>query len=209
MFKSDLTRVILGYWGKARPSADHEAQFHGLLQHSLDVAAVGKIYLEASHELTAWLAQQTGIHDTADLISWLTFWLSIHDLGKFSFSFQGQRLDLVRFLQAVPPAGLPLSGERHDTLGYALWCREVENVVLQEAWFGDNPEPLDGLQCWAKAVTGYHGQPPSNGSVTHLLPSQSSAGPSHFRDQDKDAALSFGRLMRGLEPGHAYRMSRY
>lgn len=172
------------------------AQFHGLFHHSLDVAAVGKIYLEASPTLTAWLGEQTGIQDPAELVDWMTFWLSVHDLGKFSLSFQGQRLDLVQSLQAPASSGSVLSGVRHDTLGYALWCQSVEPLAMQEAWFGDDPDILDGLQCWAKAVTGHHGQPPGMGSVAHLLPSKSSAGPSHFRTRDEQAALAFVRLMQ-------------
>ncbi len=195
MNKNESINDVMGYWGKARP-IEEGVQFHSLLHHSLDVAAVGKIYLEASPALTAWLCQQTRIHDPQDLVAWLTFWLAIHDLGKFSFSFQGQRLDLVQALQAEFPVGMPLTGERHDTLGFALWCNEVETLIQNQSWFGGNEELLDGLQCWAQAVTGHHGQPPSNGTVKHLLTSRSSSGPSHFRDQDKAAALVFVQLMR-------------
>lgn len=82
-------------------------------------------------------------------------------------------------------------------MGYGLWCGRVEGIVLQEAWFGEN-DLLDGLQCWAKAVMGHHGQPPGNGPVGQLFSSQSSSGPSHFLARDEEAALTFVRLMQDL-----------
>ena len=42
------------YWGKARPT-DDEAFFHLLPYHCLDVAAVGRVYLQRSPALLSWL----------------------------------------------------------------------------------------------------------------------------------------------------------
>ncbi|MBX9936382.1 MAG: CRISPR-associated endonuclease Cas3'', partial [Burkholderiaceae bacterium] len=86
------------YWGKARPS-NSAAEMHLLAYHALDVAAVGEVYLQRSPELLAWLAQELGHTDLEATRAWVVFWLSLHDLGKFSLSFQGQRADLAQRLQ--------------------------------------------------------------------------------------------------------------
>lgn len=162
---------------------------HLLAYHALDVAAIGHVYLQRSPALLAWLAEQLGHTDLDATRAWVVFWLSLHDLGKFSTSFQGQRTDLMERLQGVVPASLGVAGVRHDSLGMAFWKAQVQPKADCETWFGDDPEYGEGLDFWARAVTGHHGQPPME-SVSHMS--------RHFNPQDVDAALDFADAMRTL-----------
>lgn len=176
------------YWGKARPS-NSAAEMHLLAYHALDVAAVGEVYLQRSPELLAWLAQELGHTDLEATRAWVVFWLSLHDLGKFSLSFQGQRADLAQRLQPNESCSQRIAGERHDSLGMAFWQAHVQPKTDDEAWFGDDPQDHESLNFWARAVMGHHGQPP-NETVPHLH--------RHFRAIDVDAALGFVEAMRAL-----------
>lgn len=162
---------------------------HLLAYHALDVAAVGHVYLQRSPALLTWLAEQLGQTDLDATRAWVVFWLSLHDLGKFSISFQGQRADLVERLQGIAPAALGAAGVRHDSLGMGFWKEQVWPKVVREIWFGDDAEYSDGLDFWARAVTGHHGQPPIE-HVSHMG--------RHFNPRDVDAALDFAGAMRSL-----------
>jgi CRISPR-associated endonuclease/helicase Cas3 len=178
----------LAYWGKARPTNDGP-DLHLLVYHCLDVAAVGRTYLQRAPALLSWLGEQLGFADKELLCDWVTFWLALHDLGKFSISFQAQRADLVERLQHEAPLNAGLPSVRHDSLGMQLWRDHIEPRAEAEAWFGDDIDVFDGIQCWAQAVTGHHGQPPLS-QVTHLG--------THFRPRDVDAAQAFTDAMREL-----------
>lgn len=175
------------YWGKARP-ADGGVDLHLLPYHCLDVAAVGRVYLQRTPAFLFWLSDQLDIADHDALCDWVTFWLALHDLGKFSISFQAQRADLVERLQGQAPASV-FAGVRHDSLGMQFWTDQVELRAQNGAWFGHDPDVFDGIQCWARAVTGHHGQPPLN-QVERLT--------SHFRPRDIGAAHEFVDAMREL-----------
>ena len=82
------------YWGKARPAADGGVSCHLLVFHCMDVAAVGVAFLERAPALLHWFQGRLETDDRDAVLSWFAFWFAIHDLGKFSISFQGQRSDL-------------------------------------------------------------------------------------------------------------------
>lgn len=147
------------YWGKAQPSAGSQAGFHLLAYHSLDVAAVAATYLGAAHGLRRWLAGKLGVASEQDLVAWVSFWLCLHDLGKFAEAFQGQRADLFERLRGRAPR--KSYTERHDTLGWVAWTKLLEQPAVDEGWLGPQTEDhQQGLDAWARAVTGHHGQPP-------------------------------------------------
>lgn len=183
-------RLCFEYWGKARP-AEGEADCHLLPLHSLDVAAVGDVYLRLNPPLLAWLAAELGCADDLPRVrAWLVFWLALHDLGKFSLSFQAQRLDVMERLQHEPAPHRGLPDVRHDSLGHQLWIEDLLPEVLADAWFdGDDGALEEGLGWWVRAVTGHHGQPPRED-----VPLMSR----HFRPRDREAARAFAREMRVL-----------
>jgi CRISPR-associated endonuclease/helicase Cas3 len=176
----------LSHWGKADPTYPGEPKWHPLAYHCLDVAAVGVEYLARAPAVGRLFAQRLG--GEQGLTGWIAFWLALHDLGKFAESFQGQRPDLFQALQGRAPTK-PYT-LRHDSVGWLLWTGPVRRIAYQESWFGmDTAEYGDGLDSWAQAVTGHHGQPPEPGGFweTHC-----------DRRADRDAVISFIGEVRAL-----------
>jgi CRISPR-associated endonuclease/helicase Cas3 len=151
----DGDRLTLRYWGKAKPQMSNGPQWHPLVYHCLDVAACGRILLEADRERRRSLARLANLDEEA-LLAWLSFLLAIHDVGKFSDGFQNLQPDLFRILQGRETRAL--YDERHDTLGW-LFARDNLPAILTD----DDAEDLqDLLVPWMSAVTGHHGRPPTN-----------------------------------------------
>lgn len=155
------TADLLGrYWGKADPNYPGEPKWHPLVFHCLDVAAVGVEYLRRAPAQRRLFAQALGDDDGLD--GWIAFWLALHDLGKFTEAFQGQRTDLFQTLRGRAPGKAYTL--RHDSLGWLLWQELISPQVGDEQWFGPQSDAYrDGLDCWLRAVTGHHGQPPLSG----------------------------------------------
>ena len=178
------------YWGKARPVEGSTAGVHLLPYHCLDVAAVGAAYLEAAPGFRRWLAINLGVESEPDLVAWASFWLCLHDLGKFSEAFQGQRPDVFERLRGRAPA--KEYNVRHDTLGRVVWTELLEQVALDDEWLGPLTDD-HGLGAWVRAVTGHHGQPPKSDRI-HL---------GHHFDETHDSAaiLAFVREVKALMLG--------
>ncbi len=177
------------YWGKARPSDLSGSLFHLLPYHCLDVGATGRVYLLRNPTLLRWMAQQTGVRDDA-LLEWLTFWLSLHDLGKFATSFQNQRPDLLQVLQQrkSPKA---YAGVRHDSLGELLWRRYLLGTA-NVLGLGAKADHFAGrISPWVCAVTGHHGEPPDSGDATLGA---------HFDACDEVAAAAYVSEVRAISP---------
>lgn len=179
------------YWGKARPdpSAQFTARWHLLPHHCLDVAAVGKVALGRLPALRALFTRRLGLQDD-QVERWVGFWLALHDLGKFAESFQSQCPEVFLALrQRAPDPAKPYT-LRHDSLGMLFWMEVLRDRVIDDAWFGANSVDLaDGMDCWARACTGHHGQPPTEGDHWGQ----------HFDTrQDRTAALNFVAEVRAL-----------
>lgn len=181
-----MTAPYLTYWGKAKPAAIDQAGWHLLPYHCLDVAAVGVTYLRKAPHVLQLFRARLGLSEEG-LLGWLAFWLSVHDLGKFATSFQGQRMDIVQVLQQREVNSV--YSIRHDSLGMAFWREALTSLAEAEQWFGPETDRLMlGLMCWARAVTGHHGQPPDE-SISSLAP--------HFqRHVDEPAAAAFASQMK-------------
>lgn len=175
-----------GYWGKARPASNVEAQYHLLPYHCLDVAVVGKVYLQNNPRLLRYFSQAIGVPDR-EILDWLTFCLALHDLGKFAVTFQAQRSDLLEELQHRASAR-PYT-VRHDTLGERLWLKLLESAPQVLGLGPDSRRYRSRLQPWIGAVTGHHGQPPGVMSDSLLA---------HFEQSDIDAAAEFVAEARRL-----------
>ncbi len=184
-----------GYWGKAPREKNQKGDpFHLAAYHCLDVAAVGKVLLERHDSLRGKLARSLGLDESA-VTAWVTFFLALHDLGKFSEAFQGIRPDIQRLITG---SGTKFPYVRHDRLGFVLWERHLRPALLQE-----NRLPLsdaaddcwiDVLQCWAKVVFGHHGKPPGL-SDPHGSEIQIST---YFSAEDLSAAEDFVAATAGL-----------
>ena len=184
--EAEAAGQMLKYWGKARPGGGTGADYHPLPYHSLDVAAVGEVYLTAHPRLLGFFAEALGL-SPASTLRWLTFWLALHDLGKFSLAFQGLRDDLVCRLQRRE-ATLSYT-IRHDSLGALVW---KDRLLAQRDVLGlgaNAGKRLKHLMPWVLAVTGHHGEPPRLDIGTVDL---------HFHETDIDAAAQFVAAARRL-----------
>ena len=181
------------YWGKARPIDGSAAAFHLLPYHCLDVAAVGAAYLEGAPGLCRWLTGTLGAACEHDLVAWISFWLCLHDLGKYSEAFQGQRPDVFQRMRGRAPTMSYTM--RHDTLGRVAWTELLEQIAIDDEWLGPLTEDHDrGLRAWVRAVTGHHGQPPKSDPIRLEH---------HFDKDDSAAILAFVREVKSLTLGDA------
>lgn len=151
------------YWGKAKPERD-AAQCHLLPYHSLDVAAVGWLLLEPERPLTQRLAAELDM-SPLKLRRLFVFLLGIHDLGKFSRTFQG----------LAAPEGVDLAPSldryeytvRHDKLGAVLWQASWMEWLRDGTlhWPGELPprrerqQLSETLRVLLAPMFGHHGQP--------------------------------------------------
>lgn len=177
------------YWGKAEKDGDG---YHLLPYHCLDVAAVGHQLFSMNAALRAKIISTTGLNDTA-CDRWLKLFLALHDLGKFSESFQNLRPDLLEMLQGKTSA--KSYAIRHDSLGNLLWRDKLwdEEMASETPVFSEIGKELDSWQDIIRAIiaacTGHHGSPPTLQGPNNgrLLCS------SYFSDDDFVAAYEFVR----------------
>lgn len=179
------------YWGKARPPSEEAQQCHLLPYHCLDVAAVAYVYVDRNHAFRQQLTAVTGIGIGERLQCWLSFWVALHDLGKFSEAFQGQRPDLFIGFRGRAANAAKSYRLRHDSLGMLYWREVLGTVAADQCWFGPKTGRLmDGLDCWTRAVTGHHGQPPETTAESWKL---------HFdKRDDREAIEEFVSELRSL-----------
>jgi len=176
------------YWGKA---ARDLSSYHLLVYHSLDVAAVGYMYLCHDSLISRRMADLAGISPDSvpDLVG---FFLSLHDLGKFSESFQNKIPDLLLSLQGR--SGTLSAPVRHDSTGSMLWKEHLGRIFFQKKLLpGEEMRNLLLasllLAPFFSAVFGHHGIPPGN---EKLSPS------SVYTNQDIASAGEFVSAMRDL-----------
>jgi CRISPR-associated endonuclease/helicase Cas3 len=169
----------------------------------LDVTAVGAVYLRHHAALRADWAERLQIAE-AVLSDWLVFFLSQHDLGKFSYRFQGlRRKDICQQLGNQQP--FKDYTVRHDTLGQVLFERTINLLAVEEGWFGrcadadDQEYWSDNINALVRTATGHHGQPPNLGECRDHH--------AHFSPLDQAAALEFAiDCARLLLPGNPGRL---
>lgn len=151
---------LYNYWGKASLT---DESFHLLAYHCLDAAAMGQILLQRLF--------QKGYHEdvltqniTCDKeisISLITFFIALHDLGKFSKGFQNIRPNTVKILhgELYEELNYPRS-ENHEKIGFYLWQKMWPNI-WQENWLNlDKNFDENGwknlLDSWFKSIMSHH-----------------------------------------------------
>lgn len=167
------------FWAKVDRTAGD--RFHPLLCHSVDVGAVvqalwEKSFPDASRE--RW-RNCLGVADDEAAQRWLSFWASLHDLGKASPAFQGiSQLHRVR-LQRVGypfPSLKPLHPLRHNAI-----TRITLPTALNQASPPGTQLPPDSTRSLACALGGHHGQFPRAGKS-----SRSEVGAGLWEDARRD-----------------------
>lgn len=177
------TAPIYCYWGKT-----HGDEYHLLIYHALDVAAVGMVWWDACPAIRRAFVQAFHIEESeiGKLRARVLFFLALHDLGKLDVRFQLKAPDTLRRLwQQLDLADIgeakgAISGFDHGASGFDWAIRECID------WFGEieSPEDLgDCWQLWLAAVTGHHGD-------------LSSRDPDFCAPQAEDAVIEHDRQAR-------------
>jgi CRISPR-associated endonuclease/helicase Cas3 len=155
------------YWGKARKKEDGSGyDYHLLPYHCLDVAAVGRMWLENDKPLRSRIAYSIGIdNDGKRLYEIICFFLTLHDLGKFDIRFQSKVPELRDLIWTdLDLEDLLLSAAEtaefdHGKAGYDLFVKFYPQLLeLNER----DEEILDKWRPWIGAVCGHHGVIPKN-----------------------------------------------
>ena len=169
------------YWGKA---SKDDNRYHLLVYHSLDVAAVGYLLLSPDKPLCKQLADQLQVAPKW-LLNFFVVCLLLHDLGKFSRSFQGLCPNLSPDL--VKQNKRMSYSERHDSLGYWVWIKEIRDQLSDMPSFAELSSDeiktlLRNLDPWLEIVTGHHGMPPKK---------QAKRIQDHFEVEDQQAIVEY------------------
>lgn len=169
---------MYNYWGKA----DKENNYHLLVYHCLDVASVGKVWLEQSPSFVKRASKAAGLTDIA-FCEWFTFFLAIHDLGKFDIRFQKKVPEVFKKLQ--PNTEFKSQGINNYNHGYAgfSWgvneCSDYFNTTSNAYYI------------WLQKVVGHHGKFPQ----VSKLDRPAFVNPKII-EQDKKSRIQFIQTMK-------------
>ena len=108
------------------------------------------------------LAELLAIPDR-QVVDLLTFWMALHDVGKFSAPFSAQIEDL--WLPEMGDRASVPDAPRHGEAGFLLWDKVIAADIT--AWFPDGRR----LVPLARAIFGHHGKPVAERlptTVTHV-----------------------------------------
>lgn len=137
------------YWGKSNKQTK---EYHLLPYHCLDVASVAYTWIKLDSKIATFFQNTFQIESTS-LLKLIPFLAAIHDIGKFSDSFQNLNTEIAQKLGRTTTYPYS-SGERHDWLGYLLWN------TIQNQFFQSELGNMDDL---FPAIFGHHGKPVSLG----------------------------------------------
>lgn len=151
---------LFRYWGKADEKYVGATSWHPLAYHCLDVAAVAVAWLEASPTMQRTFLASFNYPEPQHLRAWVTFFVALHDLGKFDVRFQLKAPD------ALAAAWRPLGTRDHGLSKKDI--AEFDHGWAGMAWANQEYQQWGKLddadreiweqwQPWLAAVTGHHG----------------------------------------------------
>ncbi|WP_075187560.1 CRISPR-associated helicase/endonuclease Cas3 [Teredinibacter haidensis] len=175
------------YWGKAKLDPSGEgSDYHLLAYHSLDVAAVGWLFLDPESRLNRDISVFLEI-DPKQLQGIFTLCLALHDLGKFASAFQSLYSHSVDAL-IQPGCRKDYDGRyyRHDRMGLLFWNQIKQNCFAEQLLFNGSPRVdqiriADTFSVFMECVLGHHGQPIDSSSPKSIK---------QFTDPDNGEAVS-------------------
>ena len=141
------------FWGKARPPSDEGPQWHPLVLHCVDVAAVGCTFLREHPLLRKRLASLMGVSEE-QLVPLVGYLLALHDIGKFAKRFQSK----------VPDRLPSCFGGERDERSYDHGAGGMLLFKHDPDLFGLHSDARRSWRLLVSAVTGHHGAPPSDES---------------------------------------------
>lgn len=182
------------YWAKAHKAEDgKELQYHLLPYHLLDVAAVGYTLLEQDTRLRKKLASLCGMNEDVFQL-WITFMLGLHDIGKFSHTFQNLNIKVANELTGTENKSTYYK-YRHDVLGFALvellqerdLLNQEHDLLRQTHLLPSNSSDAVN-NTWKSVIFGHHGKSVSLEELNQIIKLE---GRMEFKTNDFTAATSF------------------
>jgi CRISPR-associated endonuclease/helicase Cas3 len=152
-----LDASVSDFWGKAEPAS--VIPYHPLAYHSLEVAAVGHVFLQNNPQLVSVFANAFGSNDTGAVRRTLVALLGIHDVGKYAATFQSLSPEVCGLVGAPVVAAGGYSkkgGTGHDSLG--LWLWEFKDLAATLFHVTD----MEVSALLGSGVFGHHGNPVSS-----------------------------------------------
>ena len=152
------------YWGKAEQRGDGNYSCHLLVYHSLDVAAVASLLIEKEENVLSKLSEITGVEKKI-LLQFLLFLISIHDIGKYSVTFQNLVPELLKKMQNRDSLKqYQYEKARHDQLGmyffeYILYKNLDEIIKSIETDIASPRKVLNIIRVFINTTIGHHGIP--------------------------------------------------
>lgn len=194
------------YWGKTAKDEEGSPKvslqgYHLLPYHCLDVAAAGTVYLEHHPHFVNLFSEYLEV-PPENVIRWFAFFWALHDLGKFSATFQNLNPALAEKLTGH--STVENYGNyriRHDSLGLLAWKKCLSDKFFpsdgdEDSWdeeedsWDDNEENWEqAVTIWIKSVTGHHELPPK--SIDQTLHT-------FFTKADKQALCDFVEDVKSL-----------
>jgi len=151
------------YWGKAQKKDDGTYDYHPLVYHSLDVAATASVLLQKEQGILKKLSEITTI-DVPLMHNFLLFLISLHDIGKFSVTFQNLIPQLMQKLQNKSSSKLyQYYSARHDQLGMFLFNSKLFTSfqkMLRNKEISSPKKAEKIIWLFLTASVGHHGIPP-------------------------------------------------
>ena len=158
------TPSYYNYWGKT-DRTDFSENYHLLIYHCLDVAAVAKIWWEKDAPLRRAFCTKLKT-DEKTTKSLVMFFVALHDLGKFDARFQLKLPALAQKLYHIDQNADEgqARGYDHGLAGRAWFIKEQEKYGFGNVDYISEPDE------WMKTVAGHHGVVPQNSTI-HTLTS--------------------------------------
>ncbi|MDM8564180.1 CRISPR-associated endonuclease Cas3'' [Candidatus Halobeggiatoa sp. HSG11] len=135
------------YWGKA----DKDGQYHLLINHCLDVAAVADCWWQQDLALQQTFQRAIKI-EPDQLRAWLLFFIALHDLGKFDVRFQLKSRKIALELQ---PSFAKANQSSSCKFHHGVWGYSWFEIECRKYGF-DNYSHEHELE-WMLPVASHHG----------------------------------------------------
>lgn len=149
------------FWAKAERGGTNS--YHLLPYHLLDVAAVGWRLFESMPDIPGALETGLGLSNE-QARRFLCFLLALHDLGKFSHTFQCLRPDIRAHLSRGTIRPCRPYGMHHSAMGKLLWEEGIIGTVHAHAERDSDIHTKVSVMRhsfapWIDAAMGHHGTP--------------------------------------------------
>ncbi len=147
---------VFALWAK---TSQFDESWHPLLWHMMDSGHVAIVfwekYLSESMKKEFQKTLELSSQETSNLLS---FWCSLHDIGKAGPAFQRKSL---RFIEPLKKLGLEFPREHSTLHGY----HGLASTWILQKYFADHYSDTRFLIGLAMTIGGHHGQFPTNGDV--------------------------------------------